>query len=244
MENILDLKDHEEFIKDNRWRSKAAVVVLLVTIFVCFIALLMYLSQYEMLTEHDGRVYPQRLANNHLGMGIVSLLETLISLANWIFLIMWFRRAYCNLYRVGVPHLDSPEGLAAGAWFIPVYNLFKPFSIMREICDNTTHYVQKSDPSFDSAKPQSVIGWWWAVYVLSFIASILAYFLRPENAHLSSQLMFTEYSIGLKCIEIVSTVLLIVVIRRLFPFEEALKNKQEEIHAGFNVYGDAKTNRK
>jgi hypothetical protein len=240
MEHILDLKDHEEFIKDNRWRSKAAVVVLLVSILISLVNLFIYWLQYDMLESSDGTLFPEQLASNRLRLQIITPFELAISITYWIFFIMWFRRAYCNLYRIGVPHLDSPEGLAAGAWFIPIYNLFKPFAMMREICDNTTYYVQKAAPSFLSPLPQKVIGWWWAVYVSSFLASLSVVAFRPHSLKLSRQLLSTEYSMGLKLFEIASAILLIVVIRRLLPFEEEMKNRQVEIHAGFDVFGNVK----
>ncbi len=238
MKNILDLSDKDEFVRDNRWRSKAIVWVLRFNVVISVGSIVMYGLQYLMLAENDGRVTAGQLANNKLRLEIISPFEILSSLAYWVFFIMWFRRAYGNLYRIGVPHLDSPEGLAAGAWFIPFYNFYKPFSIMTEICDNTTYYVQKANPSFGLKKPQKVIGWWWAVYVLSFVTTVFVAVLRPRTLKLSGQLSYMEYSIALKLIEIASAVLLLIVIRRLFPFEEEMKGRQEEIHAGFDVFGN------
>jgi len=46
--------------------------------------------------------------------------------------IMWFRRAYFNLHQK-VNHLSYSEGWAAGSWFVPIINLYRPYQIMKEI---------------------------------------------------------------------------------------------------------------
>ena len=47
-------------------------------------------------------------------------------IASMVAFIMWFRRAYANLHRLdNVVILNHTEGWAAGAWFVPILNLFQ-----------------------------------------------------------------------------------------------------------------------
>ncbi len=55
---------------------------------------------------------------------------------------MWFRRAYFNLHQK-VSYLSHSEGWAAGSWFVPIVNLYRPYQIMKEIYVETKELFTK-----------------------------------------------------------------------------------------------------
>ena len=46
--------------------------------------------------------------------------------------IKWFRSAYFNIEAAGL-NIDKSESTAAWSWFVPIYNLFAPYQIMKEV---------------------------------------------------------------------------------------------------------------
>lgn len=67
--------------------------------------------------------------------------------------IRWLRRAYENAAAAGM-RLGIGLGWAIGGWFVPVWNLFVPYQIVRD--------------TYLNALPQrgaGLVGFWWATYL-------------------------------------------------------------------------------
>ncbi len=84
--------------------------------------------------------------------------------------LMWTHRVYRNLPSLGAKHLEHSPGWAVGWYFIPFANLVKPYSVTVEI-------VKYSDPKGIGvnarATSTSIVGTWWALYLIS---GIIAWF--------------------------------------------------------------------
>jgi len=94
--------------------------------------------------------------------GLFAIFFLVILIITGIRFIQWFRRAYCNLNRVGI-NTDKKEGWAAGSWFIPFYNLFAPQQIMKEIWNKTQKYYK------ETTEDENMVNHWWLLWVLCFI---------------------------------------------------------------------------
>lgn len=79
--------------------------------------------------------------------------------------IMWFRRAYYNQeVKFGQENMNSTNGWASGGWFIPVYSLFKPIQLMREIYINAESFV---GDAHKNTSRLAIVGWWWAAWIIA-----------------------------------------------------------------------------
>jgi hypothetical protein len=114
MENILDSNEEYEIISDNSIRSKAAFYLLLGVIFLDLIHLLSQYMQYSLLTTNDGVFSQAEAQMNNLRVSGIAILIVALHLTNIVFFVMWFRRAYNNLHKLGVRGLEYSEGWAAG----------------------------------------------------------------------------------------------------------------------------------
>jgi hypothetical protein len=98
-----------------------------------------------------------------IAMFAVFLVGSLIACATTF--IMWFRRAYANLHRLNSGSILSyEEGWAAGAWFVPFLNLVRPFTIMKEIWNETQSNIPGKE-KHDGIQGTALIGWWWAAWL-------------------------------------------------------------------------------
>lgn len=85
---------------------------------------------------------------------------------SYVVLIMWLRRAYYNLHQLPTIRPEFSEGWAAGAWFVPFLNLVRPYSIMREVWQDTQKAAWGR-----IVEPATILGWWWAAFVIKMIVS-------------------------------------------------------------------------
>ncbi|MCX7955370.1 MAG: DUF4328 domain-containing protein, partial [Bacteroidales bacterium] len=96
--------------------------------------------------------------------------------------IKWFRRAYYNLHLM-VNNLSYTEGWAAGSWFVPIVNLYRPYKIMKEIYQKTNELLKNKGVNFNSTLSTNTLGWWWALWIISNIIGnfVFRYSMKAET---------------------------------------------------------------
>lgn len=142
-------------------------------------------------------------------------------IASMVAFIMWFRRAYANLHRLASGSvLSYEEGWAAGAWFVPILNLFRPFTIMKEIWIETQSNIP-GKAERDGIQGTELVGWWWAAWVTYNIVSRLTSRMSsgsdPES--IASQLRIDALG---SLLVIPAAILAILVVRQTSKFEQEL----------------------
>ncbi|MBC6609360.1 DUF4328 domain-containing protein [Hymenobacter sp. BT507] len=137
-------------VLDNSDRAKQAIMLLWATAF-----LLAFFTLLNLLVPADAE--DDLLA---VVQGIVALVLLGLSIITAVYFIRWFRRAYANLKRAG-RRIQHDDGWAAGAWFVPFLNLFRPYSIMKEVWNGTFQLAYAQQPS------HPLLRWWWIIFVLT-----------------------------------------------------------------------------
>ncbi len=96
--------------------------------------------------------------------------------------IQWFRRAYYNLHQK-INHLSHSEGWAAGAWFVPILNLYRPYQIMKELYRETKNLLVTNEISISRNFSTGTLGWWWALWITGNILGqfVFRYSMRAET---------------------------------------------------------------
>jgi hypothetical protein len=120
------------------------------------------------------------------GLGLVPL--TAISFCLWIY------RAYRNLYALHPDLLEYSPGWAVGLYFVPIFNLFRPYQVMVEIWEN-------SDPARlgnrSTGASATIVGWWWAFWLLEHVVGAV---IRPlgRNADEAAELLVVSWAALIK----------------------------------------------
>lgn len=124
-------------------------------------------------------------------IGIVGILEILISLVTVVFFLIWLHRSFANLSPLKARNLEFSPGWAVGWWFVPFANLVKPYQAVTELW-------RESDPDFDedlgflssSVGNPAYFGLWWACWIISNVLGRITFRLGestdPEMAKLFS----------------------------------------------------------
>jgi len=115
------------------------------------------------------------------GSSIPILIETflgsiysLLYLTTAVIFIMWLYRAHKNLQFLHPDLLEFSDAAAIGWWFAPIFALFRPFQVVREVW-------AESEPEFDPdalhlsanlhTAPGYMVAWWAAFIVMCFVGT-------------------------------------------------------------------------
>lgn len=91
---------------------------------------------------------------------LMNLLWSMIRIVFIVFFFIWLYRAYAHLQQRHIDGLAHSPRWAVGWYFIPVMNLFKPFSVMKEVVLASFHAVASPRQWKLKKAPVYVIVWW------------------------------------------------------------------------------------
>jgi len=94
-------------------------------------------------------------------------LAYLVSGITWL---AWFSRAYANLRLVGSRVTRFTSRWAVAVWFIPIWFIFRPYQISREIWLRSAN--KNATRQLGSAHP-ALLTWWWAAHLLAGFGATL-----------------------------------------------------------------------
>jgi hypothetical protein len=154
-------------LKPNELRSKNAITLIWIVMSLDIIAFISNYFQYDLLqtVANGGTVTSGEAVFNDIRQQIIGVVYGITYLVSGIVFIQWFRRAYFNLH-LRSSHLLYTDGWAAGSWFVPFLNLFRPFQIMKELYVETARIFSKKGLS-EEVSSTKFSGWWWALWLIN-----------------------------------------------------------------------------
>ena len=209
-------------LRDNQQRARTARVIFLLFSFLSGSLVLVSLAGLN-LPDWNGAAdgtssgFTTALYYGYILLGLGHFFFLALS---YIWLIMWMRRAYYNLHQLPNIHPEYSDGWAAGAWFVPFLNFVRPYTIMKEVWQDTQRAAWGR-----IVAPATVLGWWWATFIIKLLmsritakmgsseAGITHEDLLPSLLDAGSQLLFSVFTW--------------YVIGRVATFEEELTVRQQ-----------------
>ncbi len=184
----------------NEDRKKIAVIAIYFAMAMDFINIIGVSINYYNLAGND---IPDFIGSMSFYLDILSgTAQLIVKLVVGILFIMWFRRAYWNLHQL-VTNLKHSDGWAAGAWFVPIMSLFRPYQIMQELWVESSTYMNKRKIQPELSEDDVPMGWWWAAFISASIISNISgrLYLRSDDLGLYEGAIITDYiSSGLSII--------------------------------------------
>lgn len=133
-----------------------------------------------------------------------------------ILFLMWIHQAHRNLPSLGASGLKYSPGWAVGGFFIPIWNLFRPFQVTTEIWKASEPTSDTSDGlAWQNAPTSPLIASWWILWLVSgFMGNIV---LQVSlSAETLSELLTTSWlTLAMDSIEIPAAILAILVVRNI-----------------------------
>lgn len=221
---VTDKEKIEDLVRPNSERAKWAIILVgavmlmnVISIFSSYLQLgvLQQLKAGALITDAD-------IEGNDNREQLVGILFSVVFIVSAVFFIQWFRRAYYNLH-VRTGNCNETEGWAAGAWFVPIVCIYKPYRMMLELWNKTTDLVvEKTKTNWSSSA--RLVSFWWALWITSnFIGKLLLKrAFDNEDVTIDKLIDSTQFSILDSSFSIVLGMVTILMIREYSKREKVL----------------------
>lgn len=118
-----------KLLRPNKTRAKNTIWLIWAVLISNFFMAISDFNNYFLFKEVlNGNIQIDWIEKSDLFSSVTGAITVIIYIISGITFIMWFRRAYYNL-KICIKITKYSDGWAAGAWFVPFLNLFRPISI-------------------------------------------------------------------------------------------------------------------
>ena len=174
----------ESLLRPNDRRAKNAITLIWIILTLEIISLISGYLQYDLLNTaaNGGEISIESANSNDNREQIIGIVYSIVYIISAVMFIQWFRRAYFNLHQI-TNTLKYKEGWAAGAWFVPVLSLFRPYQIMKDLFIKTKEYLSVKNLDNNNNLSTEIIGWWWTLWIANNFLSqvVVRYSMRAET---------------------------------------------------------------
>lgn len=224
-------------IKDNSGRARA---VILVFWGICFISVLAALSgylEYELLTRANetGEYTEQEVTINDLRQGIIGLIQSGLTIAAIVLFLNWFRRAYSNLHRVGIQHIEYQDSMALWSFAIPIVNLFRPYKIAKEIAIETRKMISDLNIHYKVSDNDTIIAIWWGLFIIAGIIGRIALKTMFKDDTIEQVITSTQVFIFSDIFDVLAAFATLMMIKHISKSESALFRGISELQSQINI---------
>ncbi|MBE3046925.1 DUF4328 domain-containing protein [Candidatus Bathyarchaeota archaeon] len=122
----------------------------------------------------------EEVSRNDSRRQVLGILQILFFIGTAVAFLIWFHRAYKNLPSLGQRRFVFTPGWAVGFFFVPFLNFVRPFQAMRELWHGSDPGRWELDAPSDGSGIHDrlgtppLVGWWWALFLVSGIMSNIA----------------------------------------------------------------------
>jgi hypothetical protein len=202
--------------KDPTRLTQWVKIALVMQIVLAVIAIVSDVMEYQSLLEIQLVLAdPQAQMNaasdaNDTRQGIIAVLQVLMIVVGAIVFVCWVYLANANAHALGARAMRNTPGWSVGWFFVPIANLWKPYSVMKEIWK-----ASENPRNPDGVTRPALLPWWWFLWLFgSFVGQGLFRLSLADNdpSTLMAANIFTVFSDAL---DIPLNLVLIVIINRI-----------------------------
>ena len=158
----------EEGFKSSESLTKWIRYVLYAQILIAILSIIFGILEYQLLSGYQEGVYAslkEAFADGEVaiqllqGIGIASLIAFV---ASAVLILKWIYRANYNARQLGAQNMTYTPAWSIGYYFIPIFNLWKPYQAMKEIW-----MASKNPLDWRFTKISPILPIWWALWIIS-----------------------------------------------------------------------------
>jgi len=215
--------------KYNNQRAKNAITLIWIVLVFKVLSIISGVFQYNLLQyiANGGSVSYEAAFANDAREVIIAILLTIAYLISVIFFIMWFRRSYYNLHQNHLK-LSYSEGWAAGAWFVPIVNLYMPYEIMKELYKATRKLLSQAGATVENLLLTKILGWWWALWIINGVLGQFVFHISKSSQTINDLIITTFLGMGSEIFGLILSFVTIKVIKD-YNNAELLLNELTEV---------------
>jgi hypothetical protein len=194
------------------WLVMAACIALMATTFI----------EIDVLQRLDNETFGEDImaeAERSDSMNqLAAIIYSILRIISAVVFIQWFRRAYHNISNFA--ETDHTNGWAAGAWFVPIINWFRPFYIMRELWMKITNQLGEDQLESKKFNYFFYTGVWWTLWIITSVLN--NYLFRAEQETITQMINADYVSIFTGFLEIPLAIVTVKIIKEYNKLEEQL----------------------
>ena len=166
--------------------------------------------------ESGGSLTTAEAARNDNRQAIISILQLLALGVVIIAFLMWIHRASKNLAPLGWLDQQFSPGWAVGWWFVPIWWLFRPYQVMKEIWTGS-----------GDSRLSPLLGPWWAAWLLtSWLDAFATMLSLPDDTTASDLIVADLVFVAAAGIGMVALALVVILMRQITSNQANRANMQ------------------
>ena len=172
-----------------------------------------------------GVLYYDDSSFESIAIAFSQLLFVIIFFTSLVVYFLWVRQAYRNLSTLQLKPAEFSSGWSIGSYFVPILNLFRPYTMMKEIWFGSQPKNNLPDESesekLERLSSTTFLKIWWAVFLTNGVVSNQSFRLSLKAE--TPQKLLTSYYV-----DIISYVTGIILCLTLLYLISTVKNWQLE----------------
>jgi len=159
------------------------------------------------------------IAQINSAVSVADLLELGIYATTGVIFIMWLKKLHRNLESMGVTGMVCESWHCSWAFFIPLVNLWKPLSVVKEIWKASAPELSNSS-DWKNLKPAALVSWWWLSYLCFLLSTRIVDFMskgydRAVKPTQDDYFYLMLMIVASNLVRLVAAILAIFVVRKL-----------------------------
>ncbi len=173
-----------DYVKPNETRAKVSMMFFVLAIVSDIILFIYTYFLYDLISGEDVLVHVSMLEYQQAAssMELISIISAALYIIAAISFLMWFYRAYSNLESMGL-RLSHGKGWIIGSWFVPIYSLFKPYKIMKDMFLKTEEYLVLENLYYNGKFSSGIVNIWWLFLIID---QILINYIKVKGEYVDS----------------------------------------------------------
>ena len=220
-ENPLTVQEYG-YIIDPASLTRFLKIMLWIFLGVCLLSLQSDFMQMNLLG--GGSFSQAKAESNDARQRIIGLVFLAAFIVTGIAFLKWIYRANSNCRGFGAQDMEFSPGWSIGYYFIPIMNLYRPFAAMKEIWK-----VSGNPANWRSATGSPLLGWWWALWLISGILGQVSFRMSLNTDTISSLQVATIASIISAVVDIPLCLVSVKLVSAVFAKQESLVKKDHLI---------------
>lgn len=209
-------------LRNNQKRAETARAFFYIMAGLLAISFIINYMQYDLLKNKE--ISLANLSANESRQAIIALFMLAVHIGCVICFIRWMRRAYFNLHIIKPGKPKFSEGWAAGAWFVPLVNLARPYKIVNEIWEESEHFGRGSYIS-----NTQMAGIWWALFLIGNFLSNVSWRMERNASSLETLQSATIVDMLSNMVLLAAAIYTALLIKKINQIEEQLAHVQSPV---------------
>lgn len=203
------------FAKDPTGLTAFVKTMLWISVLAGIASIVSDLGQLQLIGSES--LTPSVIESNDARQQNIAILALAVYVITGIGFLKWIYRANLNSRGFGAVDMHFTPGWSIGYYFIPFINLVRPYQAMKEI------WQVSQNPKDWKAQPGSgMLGWWWALWILSAVLGQVSYRLSMDAKDPASLHEATSYSIFSAIVDIPLCFVAMSLISTIYGRQKAL----------------------